>query len=295
MKSKKYKNNSYFLDRFSLRDVRLQRQRYQAVADYYWDHYCYFAQQRSLIIDELKIALASNCCTFNFSKWQRVVNYKFSLQPLSAKGSIVNDPGGRFNIGDIDQIKFPRFAALYLAEDRETAYREKYGLDQKEKRNGLTADELLLTSSNSIAIVTLKGEIKQVFDLNNRAAIQGFLDSLKKIKIPDSLIKRANRLNIQPMYHVQTMKELLAGLLYPNWREVPMAFDIPANSQIFGQLAHAAGVEAILYPSKLTKKNCLAVFPENFAQSLSYIEIEDEIPEEVECRRLDAKNYDQFV
>lgn len=293
--SKKYKNNSYFLDHLSSRGVPLQRQRYEAVADYYWDHYCYFAQQRSLIIDELKTAIASNGIPFKFSKWQRIINYKFSLQPLSAKGSTLNDPGGRFNIGDIDQIKFPRFAALYLAEDRETAYREKYGLNQKEKRTGLTSNELLLTSNDSIAIVTLRGEINQVIDLNNKTALQDFFNSIKKIKIPDSFIKRANRLNIQPMYHVQTMKDLLTSLLFPNWRQIPMLFDIPANSQIFGQIVHAAGIEAILYPSKLTKQNCLAVFPNNLAQSLSYIEIEDEIPAEVKCKRLDSQSYEQNI
>jgi hypothetical protein len=68
----------FFLDKFSKRD-------------YYWDHYCYFAHQRSLIFNDLKQALAINCRSFTFSRWQRVVNYKFSLEPLSAKGSILND------------------------------------------------------------------------------------------------------------------------------------------------------------------------------------------------------------
>lgn len=290
---KKHKN-SYFLDRFSLRDVRLQRQRYQTVADYFWDHYCYFSQQRSFIIAELKTALASNCCSYSFSKGQRVLNYKFSLEPLSARGSIVNDPGGRFNIGDIDQIKFPRFPALYLAEDRETAYREKYGLDQNEKRNGLTSNELQFTSKDSITIVTLKGEINQVINLN-KTSLQDFFDSVKKIKISDNLIKRANKLNIDPMYHVKTIKELLDSLLWDNWREIPMLFDIPAASQIFGQIAYAAGIEAILYPSKLTKKNCLAVFPENFAQSTSFIEIADDVPSAVKYKKLDSQSCLQCI
>lgn len=293
--SKKQPTRPFFLDRFSCRDVRLWEQRYQAIADYYWDHYCYFAHQRSLIFDELKQALAINCRSFAFSHWQRVINYKFSLEPLSARGSILNDPGGRFNIGDIDQIKFPRFPALYMAEDRETAYREKFGLKQEEKRDGLTAVDLSLTSNSSITIVTLKGEIGQVLDLNQVSTLKSFFNLIKDIELPSNFIKRANKLNIHPMYHVQTLKELHGTLLKLDWRDIPMWFDVPSNSQILGQIAHAAGVEAILYPSRVSDKNCLAVFPENFSQSMSYIEIEDGVPSEIKCKRLDAQTCLQCI
>lgn len=285
-------NHPFYLDTFSLRNDRLSKQRYQAIANYFWEHYCYFAQKRSEIIEELKQALAVNCNTYAFSHWQRIVGYKFSLDPLSAKGSILNDPGGRFNIGDIDQIKFSQFGALYIAEDRETAYREKFGLYPDEKNLGLSADELSLTSSDSVSIVTLKGDINQVLDITKTASLKDFFNLLKNIKLPKSLLNKAKKLNLNPIPHqIKTPNELKSSLLLHDWRQYPMFIDIPANSQIFGQIAYLAGIEAILYPSKMSEKKCLAVFPKNFAQSPSYIEIDNEVPDEIKCRRLDAHTY----
>lgn len=80
-----------------------------------------------------------------------------------------------------------------------------------------------------------------------------------------------------------------------NWRDMPMLWDIPANSQILAQIAYAAGIEAILYPSKITCKNCLALFPKNFQQSDSYIKLEGEIPKEVKNLQIDYKNYSNFI
>ena len=289
--SKRTQKKPIFIDKTSRQVIRITRQRFQAIADYHWDHYSYFAHQRSLIFDALKNALASNCRIYTFSQWQRVVNYQFTLEPLSARGSILNDPGGRFNVGDIDSIKFPRFPALYLAEDRETAYKEKFGLSSEGKKSGLTADELLLTSNDALTIVTLKGEIFQVLDLNSLATLKDFFSLINTIKLPDSFIKRANKLNISPMYPVKTASELRKSFLYPDWRALPMHYDIPANPQILGQIAHAAGIEAILYPSKINGKNCLAVYPENFSQSASYLEIEGQGPDKITCKKLDAQTY----
>lgn len=280
------------LDIFSLKDIRLTAQRQQAIADYCWDHYSHFAHQRSLIFDKLKNSLAGNCKTFAFYKWQRVVSYQFSLMPLSAKGSILNAPGGRFNIGDIDQSKFPKFAGLYLAEDRETAYKEKFGLNQKGKISGLTAEDLTLTSQQSITIVCIQGEMKQTLDLRNPNSLNEFFNLVKEIKLPKSFVTRANKLNIDPMYEIKSLNVLIKDLLQPNWRGMPMVYDIPANSQILGQIAHAAGIEAILYPSaKKSEKNCLVVFPENLAQSASHLEIEDNTPSEIKFKRLDSHTY----
>jgi hypothetical protein len=185
--------------------------------------------------------------------------------------------------------------SIYLAEDRETAYKEKFGLYQKENHKGLTAEELLLTHNDSISIVTLKGEISSILDLNNSVSLKDFFNIIKTILLPDSFIRRANKLNINPLYQVKTLKELLKNLLYPNWRAFPMYYDIPANSQIFGQIARAAGIEGILYPSKTTNKKCLAIFPENLAQSSSFIDMEDDAPEGVKYVRLDSKTYQHCV
>lgn len=68
-------------------------------------------------------------------------------------------------------------------------------------------------------------------------------------------------------------------MLEPHWRAWCMQFDIPANCQIFGQLVASSGIEGILYPSKFSKKkNCLAIYPQNFDSS-SYVAIEGDMPE----------------
>lgn len=56
------KNNQTIriIDKFSLQGIRLEPQLYQRVADYCWDHYSYFANQSSFILDKLKDALAMN-------------------------------------------------------------------------------------------------------------------------------------------------------------------------------------------------------------------------------------------
>lgn len=63
--------------------------------------------------DALKSSLREVAAPFEFSAWQRAVKYRYSLAPLSTKGSLV-DPGGRFNIGAIDPSRFPLFPALLL-------------------------------------------------------------------------------------------------------------------------------------------------------------------------------------
>ena len=74
-----------------------------------------------------------------------------------------------------------------------------------------------------------------------------------------------------------------------------MLFDVPTTSQIFGQLVVEAGIEGILYSSKFTNKNCLAVFPQNFDEtSGSFIQLDDETPAGVTIPRLDARVWKEF-
>ncbi len=288
--------SSVHLDSFSQRDIRLGKQRYDSISTYFWDHYSYFAHQRSLIFDDLKNSLAKNCQPFIFSQWARVVDYQFSVDPLSARGSLLSDPGGRFNIGDMDQTKFPSFAALYIAEETETAYREKFGLYRESKNAGINTDELELICRNPLTIVVVKGEINQVLNLTTTDSLKDFYALIKKIHLPARFFQRAKTLNLEsPGRHVKSITELSRSILMANWRDLPMLWDIPANSQILAQIAYAAGIEAILYPSKITGKNCLALFPKNLQQSDSYVKLEEAIPKEVKNFQMDYKNYSDFI
>lgn len=282
----KIPKGSHLIDKVSLQGIRLQPQLYQAINDYCWDHYCYFTNQRSQMFDKLKESLAKNSRMLQFEKWIRIVSHKYTLVPLSAKGSILIPHGGRFNIGDIDQLKFSRFSALYLAENFETAYKERFGLyNPTKKQLGLSAEELALP--HSITSVCVKGQI-----LSYPGALKDFFLLVKTIKLPKCFIKRAKKLNIDPMRQVKTLHELKKTIFDPNWRFMPIQYDIPANSQILGQIAHAAGIEAIVYPSRMSKQHkCLAIFPDNFANSTSFIELEGDVCEATMHKRLDAESY----
>ena len=65
-----------------------------------------------------------------------------------------------------------------------------------------------------------------------------------------------------------------------------MQFDVPANSQILGQIAYEAGIEGILFPSVKTDKKNLAIYPENFKDSDAYIEIRGEVSNTVVIKEL---------
>lgn len=48
-----------------------------------------------------------------------IIAYFWEHYSYFTNRSVLNMPGGRFNIGNIDEIKYPTFAALYLAENKE--------------------------------------------------------------------------------------------------------------------------------------------------------------------------------
>lgn len=80
-------------------------------------------------------------------------------------------------------------------------------------------------------------------------------------------------------------------MLTSEWRQLPSNYDIPSNSQIFGHIIHQAGIEGILYPSKLTARLCLVLFPKNFVGTDSYLKLDDEPPHEKVPVRIDASNW----
>jgi RES domain-containing protein len=69
-----------------------------------------------------------------------------------------DDPGGRFNVGDIDRARYPAFPALYIASDKGTALAEVLG---REKRaDSLTPEELALTKPDSITAASVSGKLE---------------------------------------------------------------------------------------------------------------------------------------
>ena len=278
------------LDQFSVADIHKWTAFKDQFLKYHWDYYSELAYQRSQIADEIKRSLLEAAQkTFPFEKWQRAVKYKYALEPFSVTGSLTDTAGGRFNIGDINPSQFPSFPALYLASDKNTAYQEllcqKIELGQENR-----IVDFALTNPVSVANISLSGVLGSIINLREPEKLQPFVDLIKDFSIPDYLRKVAKSIGEREPELIRTVPKLMDSLLDPNWRLWPMQFDVPVASQIFGQLVSEAGIEGILYPSKFTDKDCLAVFPQNFEEG-SFVQMDDAMPPEVKIRRLDVTTW----
>ena len=285
------------LDQFSIEDMKKWAAFKDQILKFHWDYYNDLAYQRSRIADEIKKSLLGTTQkTFKFSNWQRAVKYKYTLKPLSVAGSMV-DPGGRFNMGDFNPSQFPPFPALYLAGDKDTGLQEL--LSQKipleDKNSKLDPLDFALTNRSSITIVSVSGALNSIINLREPKKLQSFMELIKDFEMPDSLKETAKKIGLPEPDLIRTVPKLIDCLLAPNWREWPMQFDVPFSSQIFGQMVAEAGIEGILFPSKFTDADCLAVFPQNFdSLSGSFIELDGEVSSGVNIRRLEAKTWSEI-
>ncbi len=265
----------YVLEQGSLASFQAEKARTKALLEYYWKFYSELAYQRNEKQDEILATLRESCSAeFGFNGWQRAVKYKYCLHPFSTVGSL-SDPGGRFNVGDLNQ-NVRQFPALYLATDKDTALQEALG--QSDTGSGLSALERALANPQSETIVSVSGKIDRIFDLRNPKALEPLL------KIADSLGES------RPIL-IQSVDQLLASLLDPDWRIWPARYDVPANSQVFGHLLYLAQIEGVVFPSKFTGKDCVAVFPHHFQYSTSFVELDHESPHPKVPRRIDTSSW----
>lgn len=278
------------LDRFST--VSLERwRRLSADLDEIND-LLYFGiePQRQRHRDEMLAALQSvPPLSIQFSRWSRLVSYQYSLTPLSAAGSLTNY-GGRFNIGtDVDKAMRSPWPALYLAENLETAFREKFQIERGELVDGLTPEELALESTVSFSAVFVDGQMERVFDVGDPKSLEALCKVLRKITLPAEVRTILRRLQLTPqhVYMLRSPRQLQDEILTKNWRGAPVQFGVPAPSQILAGLIYDAGYEGIRYPSTKNGTSCLAVFPSNIASAHSYVELSDSPPEGVSFPRLD--------
>lgn len=275
------------LDSFSIKDLDKWESQKEKILRYHWDLYSALAYERHKIADQLRIALLeATSRAYEFEGWQRQVRYKYSLTPLSPKGSLI-EPGGRFNIPNMNHDQIPPFPALYIAEDKETTLQEAG--QRNNSSEGLSSLDLALIKKDSISIVAINGKMESIIDLHQPNKLRPFLSLIKGFSIPKRISQAAKKISLDPPYTVKDLETLLVSLLEPNWRAMCMQLDIPANCQIFGQLVANAGIEGILYPSKFTGKKCLAIYPQNF-DSESFIAVEGDTPVGA-VSRLDANSW----
>lgn len=220
-------------------------------------------------------------------KWWRIVDHKYSNNPLSSLGSLRN--GGRFNIGN-DLNNFKPFPVLYIAENETTAYNEKFG--QTVAANNLTSNELALRSTSSYTAVRLKLNLNNIFDLSHANNLSEFVKIISTFYLTAELKELAKQIGIKPPYLVNEATKLKRVLLDNSWRYYPVQHDIPANSQLFGRLLKDAGFEGVLYPSTKSQggKN-IAIFCENLEKSNSFISLQDTPPDTVKYAKLDSSTW----
>lgn len=272
------------LDSYSVGDLHRWEVQKEKILRYHWDLYSSLAYERRKIADQINFALLEAACgPYEFKKWQRQVRYKYSLSPLSPKGSLI-EPGGRFNIPIMNPDQISPFPALYIAEDKETTLQEAG--QHYTGSEGLSALDLALIRKDSISIVAVSGKLESFIDLQQPAKLKPFLNLIKGFSIPKNIVQAAKKIHLSSPTTVQNLNTLIDSLLEPNWRAMCMQLDVPANCQIFGQLVANGGIGGILYPSKFTKKNCLAIYPQNF-EADSFVAIEGDSPAGA-VSRLDA-------
>ena len=283
------------LDRFTEKDLETWNKRSEDLDELHQILHFDFARQRLKHRDELMKALqAKPAGPFEFKRWVRIVTYRYSQAPLSAAGSLAS-VGGRFNVGiDVD-VENP-WPALYLAEDTETAYREKYQLPQAAHVSGLTLEELALERATSIATVFLDGRLERVFNINDPYAVIRLCNVLKRMPLPIAVGPILRRLKAPPsvVYNVKKPAEFRHAVLEQNWRVWPVQFGLPSPSQVLGQLLRDAGFEAVRFPSSKNGKQCLVVYPQNVDDKRSYVLIADPCPDGVAHMRLDQDSADEL-
>ncbi len=281
-------DSAHILETFTLPQLQANHQYSEDLCKYWWELYSELALQRSGITDSLSETISRNSLdAFPFEHWQRTLKYVYSLSPLSTTGSI-KFGGGRFNIGDIDESRFPVFQALYLAEDKETALAESLG---QAAIGPLDAMQIALTNPQSVSILSFSGEIENVFDLTNTASLDELAAMFSRFTVSDRLWREARRLKMIEPKVSGSSAGLLETFLDPNWRVFPQMLDVPANPQVFGQLVNTAQGGGIVFLSKFTGKKCLAIFPKNFENTNSFVQLDDLSPSNAVTTRIDQSNW----
>ena len=246
-------------------------------------------ERRSLRPDLIAALRNTEPIAIKLSRWVRVVPYQFSLAPLSCAGSLQNI-GGRFNAGsELDPNTLNPWPALYLAQDYETAFREKFQLPRDKMVDGLTPEELALEQGVSHTALFVQGHLARVFDMTDPRSLVAVASVFRRVKMPARARELQRKLKIPNggIYMAQTAKQLHDMVLGHNWRVLPIQFGLPAQSHVLAELVRAAGFEAILYQSTKGPGKCLAAFPD-LLDGGSFVELIDASPPAVKHRRLDS-------
>ncbi len=282
----------YILDSFSENDLERFESRSSESQDYNDRVYFDLERQRAQHHKALCAALQSiPPIIVPVDSWGRVTDWRWSSSPLSPIGSI-KLTGGRFNIGQQpDRARGQHFPAIYAASTYATAMSE-YLQYSATNTGRLSIFDLALRNEKSFTTFALRGHIDRALDLRTHSHLQPFVDIISKFTLNKDTVRRGRLHKIPPRALVKSTS-ILFNLLFasPNrWRTDVILYGIPAPSQIFGRFVRDAGFEAVLYRSQQGTDDCVAIFPENFANSSSVIRIASAPPDGATCFALDKDN-----
>lgn len=296
-RAKKSSQQNYFLqlDKFSQEDLRTWQRIAKGLDEYHIRLYYHLEGLRNTHHEALCESIQNVPPTsIELEGWVRIVDYQYTLEPLSAAGSLVK--GGRFNIGrDLNPRHFPQYPALYIADSYETAYAEKFGLYPSESSSGLTGHEFALRKPDSFTVANMNGNLDNLFDIRKTSNLKRFTNIIKKFDIPIELKVLAAQLGIEAPFKVNDASLLKRTILSADWHAWPIQLEIPANSQIFGRLIMEAGFEGVIYPSVKSRGTCVAIFPSNLAGTASHIELSGRLPKEVKYKSLDSRTWENLI
>ena len=175
----------------------------------------------SALLDALRAGASG---PFDFDNWSRIVDYRYSLAPLSTAGSVKGE-GGRFNIGQrLSPGAFTPFPALYLAEDYATAHRERFGQAPDVTTGGLTSAEMALRTPGSFTQVRVRGRIDLVLDVGDPATLKPFVDVIRSFQLPATVTSLTRRLALRRApWLVRSATALQRQLLHPQLAHVAHA------------------------------------------------------------------------
>jgi hypothetical protein len=253
-------------------------------------------EQRRLRSELIAALRARPAVEQKLCRWVRNVTYRYSMEPLSAAGSLVSY-GGRFNPGaDLDADTLSPFPALYLAEDAETAFREKFQLPSAGKIDGLRPEELALARAGSFSTVVVSGHLHNVFDMTSPQSLEPIAKVFGRIRMPEAARRLRSKLAIsaRTLSMIRTGTQLYDAVVQQNWRGLPAQFGLPAPSQILAELIRDASFDGILYRSTKGAGLCVAIFPDRMSAD-SYVELADAAPSAVKQTRLDQSNGDEVA
>ena len=226
------------LDQITAAKLQGDREKFRLLTELQSIYRGALVRQRRQVADRLVEILVNHAKPKEFKGWQRIVDFKYASHPLSAHGSVVSETGGRFNVGDVDQLSLRPFPALYLGSDRKVAFFEKYGVQESGPQGRLAAHEMVLADTKSIVCLRVKGSLESCVEVEDRKCLKKLAAVFSTFTIPQEAQRLAKRLGIlKPLTVTSTPQLLLKTLREENWRQWSMHYDLLSNSQHLGQIA----------------------------------------------------------